>query len=60
MLKMAGNTRTYGDYPLFDQAAIYRWNLEELDLSGIAVRYNELVPMLIIFTDDFTAQRCNC
>lgn len=37
VLKIAGNTRAHGDYPLFDQASIYCWNLEELDLSGIAV-----------------------
>lgn len=37
VLKIAGNTRAHEDSPLFDHAAICRWHLEELDLSGIAV-----------------------
>lgn len=56
VLKMAGNTRTHGDQPLFDQAAIYRWNLEELDLSGIAVRYSEHHKTYFHLTDNAIAQ----
>ncbi|KAH6998507.1 hypothetical protein BKA56DRAFT_626898 [Ilyonectria sp. MPI-CAGE-AT-0026] len=36
-LKIAGNTRLHPEIPLFDEAALNFWTLEELDLSGIAL-----------------------
>lgn len=36
-LNIAGNTRIGSLRPLFDEAAINTWDLEELDVSGIAV-----------------------
>lgn len=36
-LNIAGNTRIATDVSLFDEAALNRWELQELDLSGIAV-----------------------
>lgn len=38
-LNIAGNTRVTPDISIFDEAAIHRWDLEEMDLSGIAVRF---------------------
>lgn len=36
-LKIAGNTRILSDEPLFDEMTMQEWELQELDLSGIAL-----------------------
>lgn len=36
-LNIAGNTRLVSEEPLFDEMTICKWELQELDLSGVMV-----------------------
>ncbi len=43
ILNIAGNTRLTTDESIFEPATINHWQLEELDLSGIAVSHRVLL-----------------